>query len=167
MLPKFSIALKTFIATARQGAIDACIRTACLLVFGVLFCQGPLLQASQAENYFVPWTALTVAPNGSWGAATEPDSGNAISNAIADCKRRYHKKIGCGAVTTMTRAGWILAFRCGDENVIVAEKTLADAKKMAVRREKELRSAYVPNMPACALVLTIDPHGAVTEVAAR
>jgi hypothetical protein len=167
MLSKFSIALKTFIATTQHGANNASIRAASLLVFGVLFCEGSLLRASQAENHFEPWTAIAVTPDGFWGAATEPGSGNAISNAIANCKKKYNKRIGCGAIIKMARTGWILIFRCGDENIIVAEKNLADAKKMAAMREKELRSVYVPNMSACKRVLTIDPHGAVTEVTAR
>jgi hypothetical protein len=167
MLSKFSIALKTFIATARHGANGASIRVASLLVFVVLFCEGSLLRASQAENHFEPWTAIAVTPDGFWGAATEPGSSNAISNAIANCKKKYHKEIGCGAIIKMMRAGWILGYQCGDENIIVAEKKLAYAEKMAAMREKELRSAYVPNMPACARVLTIDPHGVVTEVTAH
>lgn len=167
MLPKFSIALKTFIATAWPAANGASTSIAGLLLLGMLFCEGSLLRASQAEDHFKPWTALAVTPDGSWGAATESDTGKAISNAIANCKKKYLKEIGCGAVIKMVRAGWILAFRCGDENIIVAEKNLADAQEMAARREKELRSAYVLNMPACARVLTVDPHGVVTEVTAR
>ncbi len=167
MLPKFSIVLKTFIRTARHAANGASISTASLLVFGLLFCEGSLVRASHAEDYFEPWTAIAVTPDGFWGAATEQDGSKAISNAIANCKRKYHQTIGCGAVIKMVRSGWILIFRCGDENIIVAEKSLADAKKMAAMREKELRSVYVPNMPACKRVLIIDPHGAVTEVTAR
>ncbi len=164
MLSKFSIVLKTFVATARHGAALANIRAVSLSVFVMLFYGGSLLRASQEENHFEPWTVIAVTPDGIWGTATGP---NAISNAIANCKKKYHKEIGCGAIIKMTRAGWILAYRCGDENIIVAEKKLADAKKMAAMREKELRSVYVPNMPACARVLTIDPHGVVTEVIAR
>jgi hypothetical protein len=167
MLPKFSIALKNFVATARHVANGASIRTASLLVFGLLFCEGLILRAPHAEDYFEPWTAIAVTPDGFWGAATESDSSNAISNAIANCKKKYNQTIGCGAIIKMVRTGWILIFRCGGENIIVAEKSLADAKKMAALREKELRSVYVPNMLACERVLIIDPHGAVTEATAR
>lgn len=167
MLPKFSIAPKTFIATAWPAANGASTSIAGLLLVGVLFCEGSLLRASQAEDHFKPWTALAVAPDGSWGAATELDTGKAISSAISNCKKKYLKEIGCGAVIKMVRAGWILAFRCGAENIIVAEKNLADAREMAATREKELRAAYVPNMPACARVLTIEPDGTVTDVTAR
>jgi hypothetical protein len=167
MLSNISIALRAFVATAQKAANGASIRTASLLVLGGLFCEDPLLRASQAENYFEPWTAIAVTIDGFWGVATEPSSSSAITNAIVNCKKKYHKEIGCGAIIKMIRAGWILAYRCGDENIFVAEKKLAYAKKMAAVREKELRSAYVPNMPACVRVLTIDPHGAVTEVTAR
>jgi hypothetical protein len=51
--------------------------------------------------------------------------------------------------------------RCGDENIIVAAKRLADAVKAAAGRERTLRLNYAPDMPACTHVLTINPRGVV------
>jgi hypothetical protein len=117
--------------------------------------------AAEAIDPSEPWTVLTAAPDGSWGVATEMDPGRAIAGAIANCKKMYQKEIGCGASLAAINSGWSLAIRCGGENIIVAEKTLADAEKAAAHRENELRVSYVPNMPACRRVLTVDPHGAV------
>lgn len=107
------------------------------------------------------WTVLTMAPDGSWGVATEMEPGRAIGRAIANCKKMYKKEIGCGAISTRIRAGWSLAMRCGSENIIAAEKTLTAAEGAAVRREHELRTVYVQDMPACRRVLTVDPLGLI------
>ena len=60
-----------------------------------------------AENDFESWTALTIAPDGSWGAATEIDTNEAIAGAISNCRKRDKKSIGCGADTKLARGGWI------------------------------------------------------------
>ncbi|MPZ56693.1 MAG: hypothetical protein GEU91_09405 [Rhizobiales bacterium] len=106
-------------------------------------------------------TVLAIAPDGTWGAATEPSMGRAIKNAIDHCKSKYQRKIGCGHRFTTIRGGWSLAFRCGKENIIAAERTLAGTERTALRREHELRTQYVPDMPACVRTVTVDPHGAV------
>jgi hypothetical protein len=122
---------------------------------------SPFLTSDTTTDTSEPdWTVLTMAPDGSWGVATEVDSGRAIARAIANCKKMSKKEIGCGASLAATRAGWSLAIRCGRENIIIAEKTLADAEKAAHRRENELRASYVPDMPDCTRVLAVDPHGA-------
>ncbi|MGP0094194.1 MAG: hypothetical protein ACLPKB_30250 [Xanthobacteraceae bacterium] len=119
------------------------------------------LPASDTTSDASGWTVLTMAPDGSWGVATEMDSGRAIARAIANCKKMYKKEIGCGASLTTISAGWSLAIRCGSENIIVAEKNLADAEKAALQRENALRVDYVSDLPACKRVLTVDPHGVV------
>ena len=118
---------------------------------------------SATEDWSLPWTALTIAPDGSWGVATEDYSHQAIAGAIANCKRMYKKEIGCGYQTRLTQAGWSLALRCGDENIIVAEKILAEAVQAADVREKILRQDYRPDMPTCMHVLTVDPQGITTR----
>ena len=107
------------------------------------------------------WTVLTMAPDGSWGAATNPTINRAIASAIANCKIEYQREIGCGAYFTSIQAGWSLGFRCGRETIVVAHKTLAGAEQAATRREAELRLLYVPNMPPCQRVVTVDPNGAI------
>jgi len=107
------------------------------------------------------WTVLTIAPNGSWGAATSFSINRAIASAIANCKIEYQREIGCGAFFTSIQAGWSLGIRCGRENIVVTGKTLADAKQAAMRREAELRQLYVSDMPSCRRAVTIDPKGAI------
>src|SRR5215207_3492318 len=41
-------------------------------------------------------TVLAIAPDGSWGTATEPLIDQARAKAITNCKTRYRRKIGCG-----------------------------------------------------------------------
>ena len=108
------------------------------------------------------WTVLTMAPDGSWGASTESMSNRAIANATAECRFKNRKEIGCGAYQVAVQQGWVLGFRCGNENILAAARDLADAEPMAVRRENELRWSYVRDMPACRRVVTIDPRGMIT-----
>jgi hypothetical protein len=70
-------------------------------------------------------------------------------------------EIGCGASFTTIRAGWSLGIRCGLTNIIVAERTLAGAERAAAVRELELRQLYVPAMPPCRRIVTVDPQGTV------
>jgi hypothetical protein len=107
------------------------------------------------------WTALTIAPDGSWGVATESMSNRAIANAIAECRFKYRRPVGCGGYQIMVQQGWILAIRCGDENILAAARDLAEAERSAARSEDELRRIYVPDMPACRKIVTIDPRGMI------
>jgi len=107
------------------------------------------------------WTVLTMAPDGSWGAATSFSINRAIAFAIANCKIAYQREIGCGALFTSIQAGWSLGIRCGHENIVAAEKTLAGAEQAATRREAERRQLYVPDMPSCRRVVTVDSIGTI------
>jgi hypothetical protein len=102
-----------------------------------------------------------MAPDGSWGTATDPRINRAISLAIERCKAMSGAKIGCGAYQSTVRGGWSLGIRCGRENIIVADRNLAQAERRAIQRESELRNLYVPNMPPCARVVTVDPNGVI------
>jgi hypothetical protein len=106
------------------------------------------------------WTVLTMAPDGSWGAATGQIN-RAIANAITNCKIAYQRELGCGAVLTSIRTGWSLGIGCGGEAFVVAEKMLAYAEQAATRREAKLRQHYVPDMPPCRRVVTVDPNGSI------
>jgi hypothetical protein len=70
-------------------------------------------------------------------------------------------ELGCGAQFSVIRNGWIVAYRCGDRNILAAERVLADAEQAARERESELRTSYAPNLPPCRQVLTVDPRGEV------
>ena len=107
------------------------------------------------------WTVLTMAPDGSWGTATSALVNRAIATAIANCRAAHQREIGCGARSTTIQAGWSLGVRCGHKNIVVAEKTLADAERAARHRESELRRLYVRDMPSCRRVVTVDPKGAI------
>ena len=122
----------------------------------------PLTSAATDDDWQKDVTVLTIAPDGTWGAATEGSTGRAITNAIGDCKSRYQREIGCGYQQTSVRAGWSLALRCGNENIIVAAKTLVEAEQDAINREIELRTVYQPDMPPCVRVVSVDPQGAIT-----
>jgi hypothetical protein len=106
-------------------------------------------------------TVVAIAPDGTWGVATEPTTGRAIANAIAECKKKYQSKIGCGSEITTVRGGWSIGMRCGNRSIFVAEETLAKAEQAAISRETELRQFYAPDMPACVRVMSVDPNGDV------
>ncbi|HJZ33293.1 MAG TPA: hypothetical protein VKF35_19395 [Hyphomicrobiaceae bacterium] len=107
------------------------------------------------------WTVVTVAPDGAWGSATEPTVGRALAKAIGNCKAMSGREIGCGAQSRAYKGGWILATRCGDTNIVVAERQLADAERAARERETDLKEHYARNLPPCRRVLTVNPRGDV------
>jgi len=109
-------------------------------------------------------TVVTMAPDGSWGVATELTVGRAIVGAIRRCRAMTRAELGCGSQYSAIRDGWIVAYRCGDTNIITAVRALADAVRAAHERESELRAFYVPNLPPCRQVLTVDPRGEVTAI---
>ena len=114
---------------------------------------------SQVSDH--PWTVATVAPDGSWGVATEPYIYQAIAAAVSNCKRMSRQQIGCGAQFRVIRAGWIIAMRCANTNIIAAEMNIAAAESAAADRERALRVAYAGEMPACSRVITVNPYGTV------
>jgi len=108
-----------------------------------------------------PTTALVMAPDGSWGAATGDSIGVATAAAMAHCKRMYRKAVGCGAYSTAIQGGWSLGIRCGDEIILAAERTLIEAEQAAIDRELELRRFYRPDLPPCVRLVSIDPFGTI------
>lgn len=142
------------------------LQSACVLAFvlsGAL--DGLRAQSWQeiadSEEWMHDVTVLTMAPDGAWGVATEPTLNRAIAGAIRNCRAKSGANLGCGAHFSTVRAGWSLGIRCGGENIIVAERILADAERSASRREVDLRTNYVPDMPPCTRVVTVDPSGRV------
>ena len=86
------------------------------------------------------WTVVTVAPDGSWGLATRRTVGEALAKAIRNCTALSGGQIGCGAQTRTFRSGWFVGLRCGDSNIIAAEKRSADAERNASNREAEMKN---------------------------
>lgn len=136
---------------------------ACALGVTVITVNAPLAQAASqlvtSEEWATDFTVLTMAPDGAWGTATDPRVNRAIYLAIRNCKAKSKVELGCGAYQTTVRGGWSLGIRCGRENIIVADRDLAEAERRARNREADLRESYVPNMPPCVRVVTIDPNG--------
>jgi len=144
----------------------AILGTACALALtlGTLvaaFAQSASSQPPAIEAWAHDFTVLTMAPDGAWGTATDPQVNRAIAGAIANCKAMSEMVLGCGAYLTSVRGGWSLGIRCGNESIIVADRHLAEAEQRARRRETELRERYVRDMPSCSRVVTVDPNGAV------
>ena len=138
--------------------------TACALGIALGALDAPRAQSdwrvlAASEEWMLDFTVLTMAPDGAWGVATEPLINRAIAGAIASCKAMSAMELGCGAYLTSIRAGWSLGIRCGRETIIVADKDLTEAERRALRREVELRAYYVPDMPECIRVVTVDPSG--------
>jgi hypothetical protein len=107
------------------------------------------------------WTVVTIARNGSWGVATAVTQVAAIADAIRDCQEMSDAQSDCGAEFTAVRSGWTLALLCGDYKVLVADKALEEAKAAALNREIDLKLFYVPDLPRCQRLLTVDPRGVV------
>lgn len=120
----------------------------------------PLLAQTNAE-WTKDVTVLVIAPDGTWGTATEPYFHQALAKAIAHCKSKYRHEIGCGYRSTSVRAGWTLAMRCGKENIIVAATTLHAAEQDAVNSELNRRRDYYPDMSPCVRVVSVDPGGRI------
>ena len=116
-------------------------------------------QPPAIEEWARDFTVLTMAADGAWGTATDPRVNRAIYLAISNCKAMSKLKLGCGAYQTTVRGGWSLGIRCGSENIIKADRVLAEAERQARKREADLREFYAPNMPPCVRVVTIDPNG--------
>ena len=144
-------------------SIPAIACTLALSLGGVnlLFAQSRSLAAVLAGAPDDKWTVLTMAPDGAWGAATDAAVNQAIARALSSCKTMSRAEIGCGAYSTAIRSGWSLGIRCGRNNIVVSANDLGDAERAASERERVLRQSYVPDMPPCRRVVTIDPGGAI------
>src|SRR5262249_47309480 len=125
------------------------------------FAQSTSVAAVSAGASDDSWTVVTMAPDAAWGAGTDAAANQAIARALSACKTRSRAEIGCGAYSTAIRSGWSLGIRCGRSNIVVSANDLADAERAAGERERVLRQSYVPDMPPCRRVVTIDPRGAV------
>ena len=113
------------------------------------------------------WTVVTMAPDGSWGSATELSVGQALARAIDNCKAMSGTKLGCGAQSRAIQGGWVLATRCGGTSILVAERQLADAERAAREREADLREHYARDLPPCRRVLTVNPRGGMMAATPR
>ncbi len=112
------------------------------------------------------WVALTVAQNGTWGAATNANLTRAMMQAIRDCARKSGPTGNdCGAEITTVRASWSIAYACGDYTFISNGATSADARIAAIERAIDLKEIVGIAMPPCALVVAVDPDGRILPTA--
>jgi hypothetical protein len=144
--------------------VVACASMVGLGTFGHALAQTPAIPKDSSALWSRDVTAVTVAPGGAWGVATEQTAGLAIAKAVANCRTMSATDLGCGSRIETIRGGWILALRCGAHSILAADESLAEAKKIAVNRETELRRLYVPDMPQCVRVLAVDPSGAIVPL---
>ncbi len=112
------------------------------------------------EDWEHDWVALTVARNGTWGAATNGNLTWAMMQAIRECSRKSGP-IGndCGAEITTVRAAWSLAYVCGDYTFIANGSTSAEARAAAIHRAIDLKDILGLELPPCALVVGLGPDG--------
>jgi hypothetical protein len=154
-------------AASRENAMvgRSILGAACALAVTLGTLGGGRAQSASPQLAIEEWahdfTVLTMAPDGAWGAATDPRVNRAIFLAISNCKAMSGMEVGCGAYQTTVRGGWSIAIRCGRENIIMADRILAEAERRAKAREIELRERYVRDMPSCVHVVTVDPNGMV------
>src|SRR5262249_28165923 len=106
-------------------------------------------------------TVLTMARGGAWGTATETSTSRAIALAIRNCQTMSRSLLGCGAMFTTVRSGWSVALLCGDEPVISGSTEGAEAERLVLERETELREVHRRDLPPCARIVTVDPNGVV------
>jgi hypothetical protein len=110
-------------------------------------------------------SVLTMSHEGSWGADTQLSLDDALQNAIASCKKMHGLKIGCGGQVISIENGWLLGMRCGTRSILSSGSTRAEAEAAADRRENNMRREFVPNLPPCRRVVSVDPNGAIDGAA--
>jgi hypothetical protein len=122
---------------------------------------GILLAAPASALDLDEVTVVTPASKGAWGVATAGSTGEAIAAAVRACRAMARAPTDCGARLTTTRGKWIIANLCGDHPILVGADTREHAEATVIEREIEVRRIYVPGLPPCRRVLTVDPAGTV------
>jgi hypothetical protein len=103
-----------------------------------------------------------MARDGSWGVGVDPHMAAATAIAVRECKAMSATGSDCGAELATARDGWIVGVRCNDYRILATANTLKEAELAALYREIDLKELYVPDLPACERVLTVDPRGVAT-----
>jgi len=126
----------------------------------ILLCAALLYpNVSAAEQ----WLALTLAPDGAWGAGASDHSHVAMTAAIAQCNGRSSRArgsiTGCGALLRTARNGWGIAEICGQHWHVSVERTLAEAEFELRAWKLSLRYEYGYALPECRRLATVGPDG--------
>jgi hypothetical protein len=122
----------------------------------------PLYPKPAAAEPSDRWTAVTVARS-SWGAATAYSLSHAIALAVRDCRSRTARSSDCGAEIKTTKAGYILAMRCGDYRALVAGDTLAEAEFALAHRILQLRYISKAALGPCIRIVQLQAPSSPTE----
>jgi len=113
------------------------------------------------------WLALTLAPDGTWGAAARDNSNAAIGAAIAQCAERSPRPAtsvtGCGALLRLAQNGWGIAEICGARWHVSVEPTLGEAELSLQAWKLSLKYEHGIALPECRRVVTVGPDGEPTE----
>jgi hypothetical protein len=132
------------------------------------FAVSSAFAAAPMEDWEHDWVALTVAQNGSWGAAANANLTRAMMQAIRDCARKSSAKGNdCGAEITTVRAAWSLAYACGEYAFISNGETPADARLAAIDRALDLKDILGFDLPPCALLVAVGADGRVAPLGDR
>ena len=117
--------------------------------------------ALQCEVGDHDWTVVTLTRNGMWGVASDSSQSQAMSEAIRLCQATAGPSAGCGAQLRAAQGAWIIANLCGDHQVMATGRSLVDAEQEALNREIGLQLFYVPDLPPCKRIVTVDSTGAI------
>ena len=113
------------------------------------------------------WLALTLAPDGTWGAAASDNTSAAIAGAIAQCTKRSPRPptsiTGCGALLRLARNGWGIAEICGTHWHVSVEPTLDEAELSLQAWKLSLKYEHGIALPECRRVVTVGPDGEPAE----
>lgn len=106
------------------------------------------------------WTVLTMARDGAWGVACHGSQWRAMAEAIRFCRSMAGASGAgdCGASFATTRGGWIVANLCGDYKVLATGPSLDEAETEALNREISLQQQFVPDLPPCRRVVTVNAN---------
>jgi len=121
------------------------------------------LDSASAEQ----WLALTLAPDGTWGAAARDNSSAAIAGAVAQCAQRSPRRpiaiTGCGALLRLARDGWGIAEICGTHWYVSVEPKLGEAETSLQAWKLSLKYEHGIALPECRRVVTVGPDGEPAE----
>ena len=113
------------------------------------------------------WLALTLAPDGTWGAAAHYSSNAAIAGAIAQCAERSPRPLssitGCGALLRLARDGWGIAEICGTHWHVSVGATAREAELYLQAWKLSMKYEHGIALPECRRVVTVGPDGAPGE----
>jgi hypothetical protein len=148
--------------TRAEGGVMTGIARSLLLASGALLAAATGAQA--AEDWEHDWVVVTMARDGSWGVGVGRSTTVAITAAIRDCRAMANGPSDCGAEFVSMRNAWALGLVCGEHRILVTGDDLEDAEAAARFSATELRLHYVPDLPACRGVLTVEPSGVARGV---